>query len=300
MRELWFKKYWDIIAGILTGVILSIISQYEINKIQLFYSIIILMLVSIGCFRTIRQAMEKKNKERHTPIDALIDGQKPIKAINIAQSPTKEGEKIGNILIKLFRGIETIMKKFTEWFSKFKGYMLTIALAILTIIEMCGGFINSMFGGVLTINGVEILPIVTLVCTAVVGIISNGYSKEQIEKIRALFSKSSTNELVVKEIKKAITENTAQLAQLNKVLTNQERELENLESELETLTNTLSAKKTMYGMTPRLASEEDVKIAADAVTECTGKIVAKKTEIETTKGNIEKLTTMIEALKSQV
>lgn len=299
---MWFKKYWDIITGIATGVILTIISRNEINKIQLFYSIIILMLVSIGIFRTIRQAVEKKKKEqeRHTPIDALIDGQKPIKAINIAQAPTKEGEKIGNNLIIIFRGIKSTMKKFTEWFGKFKGYLLTIALAVLTVIEMCGGFINSMFGGVLAINGVAILPIITLVCTAVVGIISNGYSKEQMEKIKALFSKSTTNELVLEEIKKAIKDNTAQLAQFNKVLTTQERELENLESEFETLSNTLSAKKTMYGMVPRLATEEDVKLADNAVIECANKIKAKKAEIASTKESIEKLNKMLDALKSQI
>lgn len=299
----FIKKYWDILGGIAAGFLLTVISNYELEKIQLYYSVIILTLVSIGIFKIIKQAVEKqgdKKERKNNIVDSIVDGQRSVKAINIAQAPTKDGEKIGEIIIIFYKGVKKIMKKIKEFISKFKGYLLTIALAILTVIEMCGGFINSIFGGALTINGISIIPVITLVCTAVVGVISNGYTKEQQEKIKALFSTSTTNELVKEEIKKTIKEKSTQLTQFNKALTTLEHELANFESELETLKNTHQAKKEMYAMVPQLASSEDVQLAANEVVNCQAKIASKKDEITKIEATIANLTTTINALKSQL
>lgn len=299
----FIRKYWDIISGAAVGLILAYIAKFDLEQVQLIYSIVILILVCIGVFRIVKQAIEKQmntKNRKHTVIDSMLDGQKSIKAISLAQSPTKEGEKIGEFIISLFKGIKEMLEKFKTFFNKFKGYMLTVALAILTAIEMCGGFINSLFGGALTINGIAILPLVTLVCTAVVGALSNGYTKEQAEKIKALFSKSNTNELVLAEIKKTIKEKTAQLAQFNKVLTTQEHELAIVESELETLRNTLQAKREMCAMIPQLATNEDVQLAHNAVADCQTRCENKKRDINSTKETIETLTKTINALKSQL
>ena len=172
----WFAKYWDIISGILTGLGLAVVSNFQLDSIQLLYSIVILLLVSIGFFKIVKQAVEKqkekkaKERERNL-IDNMVDGQKAVKAINIASEPTKEGEKIGNLFINIMEVLKGIMNKFTQWFDKVKGYLLTIALAVLPVVEMYGGFINQLCGGVMVINGVEVLPLVTLVASLVVGII---------------------------------------------------------------------------------------------------------------------------------
>lgn len=193
-----------------------------------------------------------------------------------------------------------MMDKLKNFFGKFKGYMLTAALTVLTVVEMCGGFINSAFGGVLTIKGVAVLPLVTLVCALTVGVVSNGYTKEQRDKIKALFSKSNTNELVLAEIKKQLKEKAAQLAQFNKALTTQQHELANLESELESLNNALSAKQEMFGMVPQLATSEDVQLAVNAVAECKAKIAAKAEEISKTEETVAALTTTVNALRNQL
>ena len=297
------KKYWDIISGIAAGILLTVISKYELEKIQLCYSIIILILVSIGVFRILKQSVEKQGDKKgrgRNIVDSIVDGQRSVKAINIAQAPTKDGEKIGELIIIFLKGFKGTMKSLKTFFDKFKGYLLTISLAILTAIEMCGGVINNMLGGALVINGIAIMPIVTLVLTLIVGILSNGYTKEQREKIKALFSKSNTNELVQTEIKKNIKEKTAQLTQFNKALTTQEHELENYESELEALNNTLQAKKEMCAMIPQIATAEDVQLASNAVVACQAKIAEKNNEIAKTKTTIETLTTTINALKSQM
>ena len=297
------KKYWDIISGLSAGILLAILARFELETIQLVYSVIILMLVCVGVMRIIEQAIEKQRQIKardRTIIDNMIDVQNPIKAISLAQSPTKEGEKIGKIIIILWEITKMMWGKIKTFFDKFKGHLLTLVLAVLTVIEMCGGFINEMCGGTLIIDGIEVLPVVTLVCTAIVALLTNGYTKEQRDKIKALFSRTSTNELVRTEIKKKFKENSAQLAEFNKLLSTQEHELENFESELKSLNNVLQAKREMFAMIPQLATNEDVQLAVNAVAECQARIDNKKVDISKTKESIETLTTTINALKSQL
>lgn len=293
------KKYWDIISGIASALLLATLSRFELHSIQLCYSIFILMLVSIGIFRIIKQAIEK-GKRKHNIIDDLVDSQKAIKAVSLAEEPTKEGEKLGKFIINIWEVLKTMFNKIKEFFDKFKGYMLTIALALLTLIEMCGGYINQLAGGVLTVNGIEVLPIATLVLAVFVGILSNGFTKEQREKIKALFAKSTTNELVLTEIKKSIKENSAKLTEFNKILTVKHHELAVFESELESAANTLQAKREMLNMVPQLATADDVQLAANEVVNIEAKISNKTAEIEEVKNTIENLTTTIKALKSQL
>jgi hypothetical protein len=280
-------------------------AHFESEVVRLVYSCEILILACIGLFRIIRQALEKGTKKKgngrkNSIIYNIVDKQLAVMATNIAQDPTKEGEKMSKLFITSLEVTKSIMKKVKAFFSKYKGYLLTVLLGILTAIETYGGFINQLFGGHMTIKGVEVLPFVTLLATMVVGLLSNGYSKEQLEKIKALFSKSSTAELVKAEIKKQLADNKTKHTQVLKILANNEAAFENLQSELESLKNTYFAKKEMYCMTPQLATEEDVVIAANAVKVCEDKIANKKIEIDEYKKTISNLEDTINALKSQL
>lgn len=299
-----FKKYGDIIAGIVIGIAVSVLAKFQLYKIQLCYSIIILILLSIGFFRIIKQAVEKSRERKKTVIDTVIDGQTSVKAVRMAQNPTRDGEVLGEITIKLWEGLKGIMKNFFNkvkvFFDKFKGIMLSIALFVLTLVETYGGYINQMFGGDCEVNGISIIPLVTLGASLVVGIISNGWTKEQNEKIKALFSKSSTDEIVMAEIKKTLKEHEAKVKEFNKVLSTKKTELDNLTTELEGRKNTHSAKIEMANMTPKLATEEDVQLALIAVNETEKKIADKKKEIDDVETTIANLTSTIKALKSQL
>lgn len=294
------KKYWDLLSGFIVGLALSFMAHYDCEIVRQIYSIVILVLACMGLFRIIRQAVDKKKKRKDTLIDTVVDNLTALKAINIAQEPTKEGEKIGKLFTTLWGGKNYIMKKLKELFDKYKGYLLTLFLGALTAVEHYGGFINQLCGGVLMIKGVEVLPLATLVLTILVGIVSNGYTKEQRDKIIALFSKSSTNELVNAEIKKQLKENSVKHSQFVKILATKESEKANLNSELEGLKNTYYAKKEMFGMTPQLATEEDVLLAFNAVRECESKIANKDAEIEEVQTTITNLETMINALRSKL
>lgn len=295
------SKYWDIIVGVITGLTLAVLAKFDSERIQLINSIIILILVSIGVFKIIKQSIDKnKTKRKEALIDAIVNSQRPVKALNLALNPMKEGEKLGTKLIKLWEEVKYIMNKIKTFLDKFKGFILTAALSILTVVEMCGGHLNELVGGALTINGVELLPIITLGAAVVVGCISNGWSKDQAEKIKALFSKSSTNELVVAEIKKTVKENDAKLKEYKKLLAVKETELENCETMLKNAKNTYAAKKEMYNMVPQLATADDVQLAANNAVDCEAKVNDKKAEIEKLQETINRLTTTNNALRSQL
>ena len=299
----FLKKYWDIFGGIGIGVGLAYITHFQLETIQICYSVIILILVSIGVLRIIKQSVDK-SRDKQTLIDQMVDSQKAVKAISIAQDPIKDGEMLGKKIIKLWEGLKGIMKKLQEWFDKFKGIILAIALGVLTIVEGFGGFINQLCGGTLTVYGIDVVPLVTLIASVVVGIISNGFTKEQNATIKALFSKSDKDAdidaVVLAEIKKTMKENEAKVKEFNAVLKAKNTELDSLNVELEAKQTTLYAKREMSAMTPQLATAEDVHFAEIAVNDMVAKIDETKRGIVEVETSIANLTSTITALKSQL
>lgn len=302
------KRNWDILSGLLAGLVITVASGFDISIIQLTYSALILVLVSIGLFRVVKQAIDKNKEQRHKRkkerqhnlIDEIVDTTTAVKAINLASKPTKEGERLGQLLIEIMKRGKKGMKDIKTFLDKFKGFILAFALAALSIIEQCGGYLNAAFGDALTVNGVELLPIVTLVLSVVVGCISNGFTKEQVQTIKTLFTKKPTNELVTAECKARLKASELKLKETNKLLLTQENELESLESQLVSAMNTHEARKEMYTMVPRLATEEQVQEAANHVVNTEAAIVEKKKEIEATKQSIDILNIDINALKARL
>ena len=295
-----FKKYWDIISGVAAGISMAVLANFELTKIQLCYSIIILILVSIGVFRFIKQSTDKKKERKHTLIDDMVDNQPPVKSISLAQDPTKEGERVGELLLETMDGGKKAMKKIKELWDKYKGYLLSIALGVLTLVEDYGSYINAVFDGKLVLWGYEVVPVLTLVAAVAVGIISNGYTKTQKQNIKALLAVASDDKLVNVEIKKTIKLDQEELAQFKKQLHTKQKELSELESNKVAAQQTLNAKQKMLGMTPQLATQEDVDTAKAALIDIEAKINTKNAEIVTTQKYIERLNTTINALKTQL
>lgn len=274
-------------------------ARFDNDKIQLCYSIIILILVSIGLFRLIRQSRDKP-KRQDALIDSIIDNQMPVKALNLALNPSKEGKKLGYKFILIWRESKNIMQKVKELFSKYKGYILASALGILTLLEDYGSFINSVFDGKLVLWGYEVVPVLTLIAAVVVGIFSNGYSKEQNETIKNLFCKSGDDELVTAEIKRMVKYNQDALKVKEKELVAKKQELVNLESALTQANITVQAKQKMFNMTPQLATADDVQEAKNHAVNAEAAVNDKKGEIEKVQSEIKQITTTINALKSQL
>lgn len=303
------KEYWDLLLGVSMSILLTLMANFKLEQIQLYYSIIIMMLVTIGIFKIIKQSIDKKKEKRKkTAIDVIVDGTKPVKALNLAQNPINEGEKIGKILIKLGEEFKKIMQKFKKimkklkvLFGKYKGYILSIILCIVTLVEDYKPIINNnVFGGKLSLWDYEVIPVVTLVAAVFVGIISNGYTKEQKKAIKGLFATTKPNELVINEIKKAIKENEKLLKQQTTLLSTKLKELSKKQAAYKTANDTVTAKKEMTKLSPQLATNDDVQNAINNAVNCEAAVNEKKNEIKNVKSEISKINANIDYLKNKL
>lgn len=257
---------------------------------------LILLLVSFGTLRVFKAKAGKRHHLNRAPTS--LSGLHSAMALsNIAQAPKREDTPGINILRK---ETHKTMKNLKVFFDKFKGYILTAALAVLTVVEMCGGFINQLCGGVLVVHGIEVLPLVTLVCTAVVGVLSNGFTKEQAQQIKTIVKAPDKNATVKGVIKDTIKAKNEELTKLKKSLATMERELVSLEGVHVHLSDVLMAQREMSRMDPAVTTLDDVRKAETDAREALGQVEAKKAEIEKTKASIEVYQTKIAALKLQL
>lgn len=133
MKDL-IKRYWDILGGTITGLFLSIIAKWKLDSIQLIYTEIILILVCIGLFKVLKNGIDNFTKGRKKiVVDKLVENQKPMKAITLANEPTKTGEELGEVLIDTMKGGKKIMEKLKKlfvWIGKYWQQLLGIGSAI--------------------------------------------------------------------------------------------------------------------------------------------------------------------------
>lgn len=302
------KKYFDIFGGFVLGIILSALAKFKLDRVQLIYSVIILILVCIGLCRLIRitannnsgKPKRKRKERKRNAIDKVVDSRKEIKAIEIAQNPLKQGEELYVALKESRKDFKKMIKKLEKFFDKFKGWILAISLTVLSIVSQYGGFVDDLFDGKLVVGSVNIISLITLISAVVVGLLSDTHTKEQIIKIKEMFKKTTTNEIVIQEIKNQIKTNTNIVKELEKKIENENIVLDGYEKELEQAKNTYNAKIEMLNMIPQLATESDVQIALDKVNDINVKIDIKKNEIVELEKKVFAINSTLTALKSRL
>lgn len=115
------KKYWDILGGTVMGLALSLIAKWQIEKMQLIYTTIILILVCIGFLKVIKSSYTNRNI-----LDKVVNHQSPVRAIKFAKNPTQEGEELGELMIETMKGSKKTMTKIKNFFKKVWGNKFTI------------------------------------------------------------------------------------------------------------------------------------------------------------------------------
>lgn len=126
----WFKRVfriirlnWDLFGGIISTAVLSWLANWDKDFISTIYAIIILMLVMIGLFKTIKKSVDKISRRKKVMLDTVVDQQKPMKAIEIATgNPTKSGEELGKIIIESTKGWKNKMQKIKNFFVWIRKY----------------------------------------------------------------------------------------------------------------------------------------------------------------------------------
>lgn len=299
------KKYIDIFGGIILSILLTIIARFKLEKIQLMYSVIILMLVCIGICSVVKKTANNriktpKKERKKNIIDKLVNSRKEVKAVNIAQNPLQEGEELYIAMKKSRKDIRKVMKKLKKFFDKFKGWILSISLLVVSLISEYGGFIEKIFNGKLIIKGVNMISLIALICAVVVGLLSDTHTSEQIKKIKELFAKKPSNEIVKEELKNQLKLNETSRKNLEKQIETNNLTIDTFNQELEQAKNVYNAKIEMLNMTPKLATEEDVQNALSKVNEIEGKIAKVKNDIIELDKKLFDVNTLITALKNRL
>ena len=132
MKDL-IKRYWDLFGGAFATYLLSLSVKFKLDGIQLISAEIILFLVCIGLFSTIKIRMDKKLSRKKMVLDKMVANQKHMKAIGIAHEPTKQGEELAIVLIDTMKGGKKLMQKIKNmfvWIGKYWQQLVGIATVI--------------------------------------------------------------------------------------------------------------------------------------------------------------------------
>ena len=299
MKDL-IKRYWDIIGGIFSALGICVLVDFDIQPIQLAYSIIILSIVCIGLLRFIKESIEKR-KRVHNIVDSVVDAHKPIKAIEIINNPGKPGKELGKTFILTIKEVSKGMEKFKNFLSRSKGYLLAGLLFILGFIEGNYPLINDLVGGYLVINDIEILPIIFLVGSLVVAGLSNNFDGEEwkiiVETIKAVRESKKNNKALNDELKKIIKDNESILKSAYKELTKAEQKLASAESTLSSAQSSLEVKEQLY--ISKIIPVSEYNIARDVVTLANEEVHKELKEVERLNKQVGELEIKIEELKSK-
>lgn len=296
------KRYWDILGGVFSGVGLSVLVEFKLESIQLAYSIIILVLVSIGILRIFKESLEKrKNKREHNIIDDIVDAQKPMKAIDFANNPTKQGEEIGKTFILTYKEVHSGMEKVKTLWSKYKGLIVSGLTFVLAFIEGHYGIINELCGEYLVFHGIEILPIAFIIISLVVAFLSNTFDKEEWElvltTIKTFRDKKNDNKALNDELKKIIKENEGVLKGAYKELTTAEHKLATDEATLKNAQNSLDVKTQLY--VSKIIPVSEYNTARESLDKANQEVHKDLQEVERLNKQVGELETKLEELKSK-
>ena len=284
----FIKKYLDLIIGGCSGIILSILVKFNLQKIQLCYSIIILILVSMGLCRMIKKEIEKRKglKSRNsTVIDKAIDTQTSIKAVELAYHPMRLGEDIGYLYIDILKKGRKGMRKFKVFLDKFKGYIISTLLLILGLVEAFGNYIIVLVGNKFVVNGVNMVALVVLLASLIVSMFSNKLTKEQ--KLILKPKKSEADISMSKEVKKTYDELALKLKCYKDELVKKEKMYDDMKAEVNDDMSAYSAKFNIQQSVPGLDLKTEIEDLVNAIKDKKVYVANLQKEIDELKTNIK-------------
>lgn len=147
----FLTEMWTVIAG----AVMSWFSSLDNAVLDKVVSLSTLLVIFIGltdwCIRRHKQRRTSKNEKRRRLLDLLEGMHKPFKAVNMLDSPTETGEKIGEMIEYLSHEIggNSKMKKFFKWVWYNKEQLLSIAFNVFALalanIAMFTGWLDGLF-----------------------------------------------------------------------------------------------------------------------------------------------------------
>lgn len=282
------KEHLDVLMGTFIGIISSIMVSWELTTIQLISSVIILILVLTGLFKVgfTYHLPTQKVKNKEDAINKMVDSQKPMKAIKIAQNPTKMGEELGELIIETTKG----SKKMIKWIKNNKGALVSWLVAILGLLELIFNWLASF----LPIEiGFNIIGVVITVGGFVIATLTSGFGsssfKEALAQLKDQLNGDKTNLDEINSIKYL----ERQIITYTKAISTTEKEIENLKKEY---ANVIEDVKTCQHLGVNLDEEtnrkyEEYKSKLNPLME---KLNSKNGALQTYKNKLEQVKSYIE------
>lgn len=211
------KEHLDLLFGTFIGLISAILVRWELNSVQLISSVIILILVLTGLFKV----GFSYNFKKHDPINKVVENQRPMKAIKIAQNPTQIGEELGELIIETTKG----SKKMIKWIKNNKGALVSWLVAVIGLLEL----IFNWLGEFLPLEiGFNIIGVIITIIGLIVATLTTGFGSIQFkEALAQLKDQLNGDETDLKDI--------TSIKYLKKQITIYNKSIDNLEKEIEKL-----------------------------------------------------------------
>ena len=258
MKDL-IKRYWDIFGGTLCGIGLSYLVHWQLNQIQVIYSVIILILVCIGLFKVVKNNLDKRYYRKKIIVDKIVENQKPMKAIKMANEPTSTGEELGLALIDTMKGGKLLMKKIKNifvWIGKYWqqiigliGDFVVACLVIYAYVFDKFGFILQYFpktqaweiGVKIAVGVIAFIFVFFTIRNQVkwVGVGSIATAQKYLNKLADAKS-LELSPTAKSTVKQAINKFKEELNKVEKALSEKQKQIKGIEKELEGMKQILS------------------------------------------------------------
>lgn len=305
------KNLWNIYGGILMSTLIAYINDFSKSSMDTTTSYIVLTLTCISVLTFLKITVFRKKS--NGLIDKTALQQQSFKAMNVAVDPFRNGEEIGNVIVettKIGKKVGSKMWiKIKAFFDKFKGYMLAIALFILSFVEQYGNYINELLDNKLIINGIDIISVVIATLSVVVACLSNGFTKDTWKKMvdlsKTLRGKKVENNEEVNStlntlLKEQLSDNKKSLKSKESLLAAIVKNGEVLDAEYEKLVEVYNAKVLLYEMPKPLATSDEVQKARNDYEDKHNEIAKNIQQQEQMKNEIDLVNKVIEQIKEKL
>ena len=284
------KEHLDLIMGTLIGVVSAFLVKWELAMVQLISSVIILILVLTGLFKvgfTYKAPKINKNKaQKEDALNKIVESQKPMKAIKIAQNPTQMGEELGEAIIETMKG----SKKMIKWIKNNKGAIVSWLVAILGLLELIFNWLGDLLP---TEIGFNIVGVVITVVGFVVATLTSGFGSTQFKEALAQLKDQLNGDKTDLDEINSIKYLERQILAYNKAISSTEKEIDSLNKEY---ANVIEDVKTCRHLGVNLDEETNTKYEEynAKLKPLTEKLNSKQGALQTYKNKLEQVKLYIE------
>lgn len=170
----------DLLVAVGIGVFNCYILQFAQESLQITIHVLTILLMWMGVISFFAKRFKKNRKSDQV----LKSMNSKLKKIDLAQNTVKNGERLGELILKLITGGRKIMATLITKIKTFSGYILAFIGAVVTLIESNFELLNNLTNGEFQIGGENGFVVILGILSFIIALISNHYTTEQKESAK--------------------------------------------------------------------------------------------------------------------